>query len=366
MAIGDQGTKFQISIRRSIFGITLCHEIVQRRFGFILRIQKQKPPLDGKPPVCSYKHVKTEELRKPHFMQKYLILPACLLLVACNRPAENNREVLGKLDAIKSDLASARAEVRWAFANKREIDSAIFQWSRDKMEEVKKSEALPPETEQKISQYEALQSELTRKEMEGRGFVLPPRMVRPGVPAPDVSAPDESYDTLSNRVAAAKAPIAEILERRGRRAAQFRDQFSTENLIAEYAKDRFDLIVDSSDEHMSHSAVLYRTNGEVLDITDGVIKLFKEKPNRECANNIFAITLSVPLLFGCSRTLSDAEIQKLLIGTWRLDQEPAKTIQNKPDGSYILQLARVGSNVVVEGTWHVKAGFVISTMTNGP
>jgi hypothetical protein len=243
-----------------------------------MRIQKQKPPLDRKPPVCSHNHVKTEELRKPHFMQKYLLLSACLFLVGCNRPAENNREVLGKLDAIKSELAAKRGDaVRWAFANKREIDSSIFQWTRDKMEEVKKSEGLPPETEQKISQYEALQSELTRKEMEGRGFMLPPRMVRPGVPAPSVSAPDESYETLSNRVIAARAPIADILERRSHQSARYRNEFSTEGLIAEYAKDRFDLIVDSSDEHMSRSAVLYRTNGEVLDITDGVIKLFKGK-----------------------------------------------------------------------------------------
>jgi hypothetical protein len=48
-------------------------------------------------------------------------------------------------------------------------------------------------------------------------------------------------------------------------------------LIAEYVKDRFDLVVDSSDERYSRSAVLYRTTGEVLDITDAVIKLFKEK-----------------------------------------------------------------------------------------
>jgi hypothetical protein len=54
-------------------------------------------------------------------------------------------------------------------------------------------------------------------------------------------------------VAAAKAPLADILERRSRQASQYRGQFSTESLIAEYAKDRFDLIVDSSDERMCSS-----------------------------------------------------------------------------------------------------------------
>ena len=82
-------------------------------------------------------------------------------------------------------------------------------------------------------------------------------------------------------------------------------------------------------------------------------------------NNIFAIATSL-LLFGCGRAPNDAEIQRLLVGRWRLDQEPSKTIQNKPDGSYIAQLARGSSNVVLEGTWQVTAGFVIATMTNAP
>ncbi len=83
-------------------------------------------------------------------------------------------------------------------------------------------------------------------------------------------------------------------------------------------------------------------------------------------NNIFVMSVGMLLLIGCSRTPNDATIQRLLVGTWRLDKEPSKTIQNKPDGSYILQIARGGSNVVVEGTWQVKAGFVIATMTNAP
>jgi hypothetical protein len=83
-------------------------------------------------------------------------------------------------------------------------------------------------------------------------------------------------------------------------------------------------------------------------------------------NNTFVIAMSMLLLPGCSRTPTDARIQRLLVGTWRLDQDPSKTIQNKPDGSYIVQLARGGSNVVVEGTWQVKAGFVIATITNAP
>lgn len=106
-------------------------------------------------------------------MKTSLLLAACLVLVGCDRQEQSNREVLSKLEAIKGELATKQGDsVRWAFANKREIDSAIFQWSRDKMEDAKKSEALPPETEQRVREYEALQSQLMRKEMEARAFSI--------------------------------------------------------------------------------------------------------------------------------------------------------------------------------------------------
>jgi hypothetical protein len=111
-----------------------------------------------------------------------------------------------------------------------------------------------------------------RKQMEMRGLKLPPRAG--GIEA---SPPDTDFLTLSNQVAEAKAPIADVVERRNRQGTQLREQYKIDRLISEYAKDRFDLVVDSSDERFSHSAVLYRASGEVLDITEGVIKLFKER-----------------------------------------------------------------------------------------
>lgn len=206
-------------------------------------------------------------------MRIYLILATSLILVGCGRQEENQRPVSGKLEAINGALANKRADtVRWAFANKREIDSVSFQRSRDKMEEAKKTEALSPEIEEKIRQYEALQTDLLHKQMDAMRLRLPPR-----ASASEVPTPDGDYEALSKRVAEAKVPIADIVDRRSRQASQYRDQYSTDKLIAEYVKDRFDLIVDSSDERFSRSAVLYRTTDEVLDITDGIIKLFKEK-----------------------------------------------------------------------------------------
>jgi hypothetical protein len=208
-------------------------------------------------------------------MKTYLLLAASLILLGCNRPEQSNREVLAKLETIQNELATKQGDtVRWAFANKREIDMLVFQWSRDQIEAIKKSEALPPETEAKILEYETLKTELMHM-----GIPPPPRPLRvtPGVARPESPQANDGYAVLSRRVAEAKAPIAAIVDRRERQAVQYRNQYSTDKLIAEYLKDRFDLIVDSSDERYSRSAVLYRTTGEVLDITDAVIKLFKEK-----------------------------------------------------------------------------------------
>jgi hypothetical protein len=196
-----------------------------------------------------------------------LSLAACLILVGCGRQAENHREVLGALEAIKSEIANRQGTpVRWAFANKLEIQSAIFQWSRDKMEELKTAETLSPEVEAKISQYEALQTELMRKQMETRGLRLPPRMG-----AAEAPATGKDLEALSQRVAEAKAPIAAIVERRSRQAAQYRDRYSVDRLVAEYVKDRYDLVVDSNEK------VLFRSAGEVPDITEGIIAFFKSK-----------------------------------------------------------------------------------------
>ncbi len=218
----------------------------------------------------------------------YMLLAACFVLTGCER-GENNREVLSKLDAISSDLKKGVVPVRWATANKSQISTAIFVWSRERMEQVKKAEALPPETEAKISEYEALKMELMRMPMR---FQLPTRTQRmfpppvtaptspraqPTVPQPpdsarpEASAADKEYEALSNRVAEAKAPITAIVDRRERQATEYYRQYSVEGLIADYVKGHYDLIVDSQER------VLYRTSGEITDITEGVMALFKEK-----------------------------------------------------------------------------------------
>ena len=139
------------------------------------------------------------------------------------------------------------------------------------MEEAKKAEKLSPEVEEQIRQYEVLAAELNKKEMEMRMKNEFPAQ-RPGSAAP---TGDKDYDALTQKVAEAKAPITDIIDRRSRQSMQYYSQYTTEKLVAEYVTNRFDLVVDSSSP--GGSAVLYRKSDEVLDITDGVIKLFKEE-----------------------------------------------------------------------------------------
>lgn len=205
-------------------------------------------------------------------MRMQLVLVACLILAGCSNPKNNQSELLKELEVIKAKLAEKPPQTRWALANKREIESAVTQWSSKKTEEARRAEGLSPEIEEKVRRYEGLNSELMRKRMESM------RMGFPGRPGGyDAGLTNSDYVDLANKVAEARAPIADVLERRNHTAAQYRDQFSVEKLIAEYAKDRFDLVVDSSDMNFSRSAVLYRQSGEALDITDGVIKLFTDK-----------------------------------------------------------------------------------------
>ncbi len=204
-------------------------------------------------------------------MKKFFLLAASLLLA-------------GPLFQMTNAAEPGTVEkFRWALADKHKIDTAIFSWTRAKMEETKKAESLPPEIEAKIRHYEMLNNQLMQKQ-----FGLPPRIqhIPPpfppsGEPAPKRERPakpqsDQEYEALSKQVAEAKAPVADIVDRRDQQSAKLREQYQTEKLIAEYAKGRFDLVVDAGMSHYS-SPILYHASGDVVDITDSVLDLFKEK-----------------------------------------------------------------------------------------
>jgi hypothetical protein len=60
---------------------------------------------------------------------------------------------------------------------------------------------------------------------------------------------------------------------------------------------------------------------------------------------------------------SDGQIRHKIVGTWRVDGDPSRTIENKPDGSFV---THDGPALVSAGTLQVKDGYIVATMTNGP
>lgn len=204
--------------------------------------------------------------RSHFFMRTYLLLVTCLVLVGCGQQQPDNREVLRKLDEIKNEMASNRP-VRWAAVDSRKIESEISQWSYARLEELKTAENLPAEMEQKIREFESISGELAGKRME---------LMRPGPGfEPGRVQEDPAYKDLMKRMEEARIPIADVLERRAREETKVREKYKVEDLVKEYINDRFDLVVDSSD--FPSRGVVYQAGSEVLDITDGVLKLFRQK-----------------------------------------------------------------------------------------
>lgn len=204
-------------------------------------------------------------------MKTCLLLLICFALAGCTREEQHHREVMNKLDALENNLAvigtMSNTAVRWAYANRSDINMAIFQWTQVKLNEAKKAEKLSLDQEAKVADYEKLQGELMYKRMQ-----LPlARPVYPGHAAAEPTAEDKEYEALAQKVADAKLPVADIIDRRDRLAAQYRDTFSIERIIGEYVNGRYDVVVDSSQK------VLYRSAGEVPDITEGVITFFRNR-----------------------------------------------------------------------------------------
>jgi hypothetical protein len=219
----------------------------------------------------------TNQLRNTvHFMKMLCaLMVAASLVCGCNRDSETEATVLKRLDEVKTQIAAQQAQpVRWAFCNKRDVESAIYQYAGAKLESAKAAEKNSPETDAKISEYERLQSQVSQLRMQQVRTRFP-SFTTP--PATEVTT-NADIAALESKLAEAKAPIAAIIDRRAKLYSKFRDELKVENLVAEYARDRFDLVVDSSDErYYGQSKVLFRKSTEVVDITEGVLNLLKEK-----------------------------------------------------------------------------------------
>lgn len=241
---------------------------------------------------------------------KHLLLALCLTAIGCHAE-DKQADVVARLKALEAEVAKlprSAPPVRWATADRSKIANALYARSREKLEELKQTEKLSSEQEAMVTQYEALNRELTfrgpRMPSSSLRFMrpapalppLPPRELSGGLnplplPAslptpprpPDPPAPtaeEKEYDALVRRVAEAKAPVAAIIERRAQITAKYFNPQLLEQIVAEYMKgqkDHYDLVVDVSHDSSSSRTILHRTAGEVSDITEGIIQFFRDR-----------------------------------------------------------------------------------------
>lgn len=239
-------------------------------------------------------------------MKPLRLLALGLALTGCHAE-DNQREVVARLKALEAEVAKLprTTPIRWATVDRSKVANALYARSREKLEELKLMEKLSPEQEAKVAQYEALNRELIN-----RGPRLPSSLLRPMRPAAalpslppnepsggvvrplqlripsalaaphEPTAEDKEYDALVKRVADAKTPVAAIIDRRAQINAKYFNPQLVEQLVTGYmkgSKERYDLVVDVSHDSSSSRTVLYRTAGEVQDITEGIIKFFREQ-----------------------------------------------------------------------------------------
>lgn len=214
-------------------------------------------------------------------MKKYFLFAACLVLAGCGQQeAEHQRQIINKLDSLKSDLVAAGAintnppPLRWACASKSDINTVIYQWIQSKTDEARAGEKLSPDVKVKVAEYEALLRQLTQMRISHPQLMMI-RPVRAGQVPEEPTADQKEYNELAKKVEEAKTPVADIIDKRYRDSMQLNQKYSVENIVAEYAKGKYDVVVDSG--FGGGSKVLYSNSGDVVDITQSVIAYFKDK-----------------------------------------------------------------------------------------
>ncbi|HYG22989.1 MAG TPA: hypothetical protein VEH04_09420 [Verrucomicrobiae bacterium] len=174
--------------------------------------------------------------------------------------------------------AAGAGSIRLAVASRERIESAINTWSIRQIQADIRSEVLEPEVAQHLERYEAINRELSRVRRPYPPHFDPATGMPTRVPAnTNLTA---NYEELMAQQEKARLPIASVLERRQRASEEIRTRYTVNGLVAEYARDRFNVVADSSDRFSNHAGLLYQSSGEVIDITEGVLKLFQQKTSQ--------------------------------------------------------------------------------------
>ncbi len=236
-------------------------------------------------------------------MKIHLLLFVSLLAIGC-REGNNQDELLARLKTLEAEVAKLprSTPVRWAIVDREKIKTILATHAQTQSAALEKAESMSPEIRAKIAEYETLNREL----MDRWQFSLPTRFVQtrplrpfpnvsdfvdpplgpsvapPTNPSPpEVSAEAKAYAALRERVAAAKAPVAHIVDRRLQLFAKYHGREFLEQLISEYAKGRYDLVVEANGRTSSERSVLYNgAAGPPHDLTEEIIKFFREREQK--------------------------------------------------------------------------------------
>ena len=236
-------------------------------------------------------------------MKIHLLLLTGLLAAGCHQES-NQGELTARLKSLETEIAKMprSAPVRWAIADREKIQSVLNAHAQAQSAALEKAEGVSPEIRAKLAEYETLNRELMEKwQLSLPTRFVPTRTLRPlpnlsdftvppvapaaappTIPSPpEVSAEAKAYAALGERVAAAKAPVAHIVDRRLKLFAKYHGHEFLEQLVSEYAKGRYDLVVEANGRTSSERSVLYNSAaGPPVDLTEEIIKSFREREQK--------------------------------------------------------------------------------------
>ena len=232
-------------------------------------------------------------------MKIHLLLLTGLLAAGCHQES-NQGELAARLKSLETEIVKMprSAPVRWAIADREKIQSVLDAHAQAQSAALEKAEGVSPEIRAKLAEYETLNRELMEKlQLSLLTRFVPTRTLRPlpnlsdfTVPPiapptnpspPEVSTEAKAYAALGERVAAAKAPVAHIVDRRLQLFAKYHGREFLEQLVSEYAKGRYDLVVEANGRTSSERSVLYNSAaGPPVDLTEEIIKFFREREQK--------------------------------------------------------------------------------------
>jgi len=180
-----------------------------------------------------------------------------------------------RLPGMQTDMAAALAllqkrdaTVRIAYVDGNRLNTLTAAWRQRRIDEAMAKLALTPEVKAQLEAYDRALAQFNAWAMSRQRN--DPRMPPMGNMAGLRSDPE--YQPHLDAVDQARAPVAEIVERRNRLQSETR--YPVGDLIAEYVNDRFDLVLDRS---WGGQSVLYSRAKEIPDITEGVVALLESK-----------------------------------------------------------------------------------------